>query len=270
MRKLALLSIASVVLVSLVAAAEVPSAKNEKGEQLGQQSATGTPNIAAISGSYYFGDGLGVNCTLVLKPEGEFSFIWRGCCGVYDQNNGKAELKGDRLLLSPKNDNKRGGFRGTPEKFLVVHWGDRIYLVADEDRGSFGILDFCNAINQGDEPRKQRHGLGFYLRDKDWDKDAPGLPDLPKEWRDYLLKQPLRGKIVQVDRKQTATVNLGSKDGLKVGMELSAQGEHWCQLEVTGIEDASCTVKHKYEDDAADEKRKLEAGQLVTSRSFGK
>ena len=48
--------------------------------------------LAAVAGDYYFGDGLGVNCALTLKAEGRFTFGWRGCLGVYDQNTGGARV----------------------------------------------------------------------------------------------------------------------------------------------------------------------------------
>ena len=39
--------------------------------------------LAAVAGDYRYGDGLGVDCSLTVKPEGRFSFVWRGCLGVY-------------------------------------------------------------------------------------------------------------------------------------------------------------------------------------------
>ena len=223
------------------------------------------PDYAALCGSYYFGDGLGVNCTLELKPGGQFSFNSHGCCGTYDENTGTAELKDGTLHLTLAKANNLRGIFGVAEKYRVARWGERIYLLTDD-----GMLDFCNAVNQGHEPREERHGYAFFLRDKDWVKPAPGLPDLPKQWLDYLLKQPLRGKVEHVNRDGTARLSLGSKDGLKVGMVLTAQGERYTQLVITAVEDASCTVKHSYKDDAADEHYQLKPGQLVTSRSFDK
>src|SRR5262245_3676514 len=32
-----------------------------------------------IAGDYYFGDGLGVNCSLSVTAEGKFTFQWDGC-----------------------------------------------------------------------------------------------------------------------------------------------------------------------------------------------
>jgi hypothetical protein len=43
-----------------------------------------------VAGEYYFGDGNGVNCSLTVKPESRFSLTWRGCLGVYYQNESQA------------------------------------------------------------------------------------------------------------------------------------------------------------------------------------
>jgi hypothetical protein len=41
-----------------------------------------------LPGQYYLGDGLGVNCSLELHPDHRFRFVWRGCLGMYDRNQG--------------------------------------------------------------------------------------------------------------------------------------------------------------------------------------
>jgi hypothetical protein len=40
------------------------------------------------AGEYYFGDGLGVNVSLILAPKFGYVFEWRGCLGLYDRNYG--------------------------------------------------------------------------------------------------------------------------------------------------------------------------------------
>lgn len=40
------------------------------------------------AGSYYYGDGLGVNVELTLAPKSGFAFTWHGCLGLYDMNYG--------------------------------------------------------------------------------------------------------------------------------------------------------------------------------------
>ena len=79
--------------------------------------------VAAVAGDYYFGDGLGVNCSLKVEPGGRFSFGWRGCLGVYDQNTGQAKVEVGHLILKPEKPNVREGFRGTATDLIPVRWG---------------------------------------------------------------------------------------------------------------------------------------------------
>ena len=132
---------------------------------------------------YYYGDGLGVNCSLDVKPDGRFSFMWRGCLGVYGKNEGGAKLVNNHLLLTPEQPNDSGGFGGTPTDFVAVRWGNRFYLIPDESGKAF-----CDEVNRGWEPRSNAHGR-FYLRRGDWQKKVSGLPIVPKKWEAWLQKQ---------------------------------------------------------------------------------
>jgi hypothetical protein len=58
------------------------------------------------------------------------------------------------------------------------------------------------------------------LRDKDENKPVVGFPELPGEWKAYLLKEPITGKIVKVERGGIAIVDVESNIGLKIGMVL--------------------------------------------------
>jgi hypothetical protein len=144
--------------------------------------------LAAIAGDYYFGDGLGVNCTLAITPEGRFSFEWRGCLGVYDRNSGEARIADGHLILKPEWPNPRDGFRGSSTDLIPVRWGERSYLVPTQD-----AEDFCNEVNQGREPRDGPHGHS-YLRTDDWKKQVAGLPSVPKQWEAMLLKKAAPGQ----------------------------------------------------------------------------
>lgn len=56
---------------------------------------------AQLPGSYYSGDGLGRNVTVVLAADGRFSSNWQGCLGLYGQAHGTWQLDGERLLFNP-------------------------------------------------------------------------------------------------------------------------------------------------------------------------
>ena len=123
-----------------------------------------------------------------MKQEGRFSFIWRGCLGVYGKNEGGAKVENNHLILTPEQPNDARGFGGTPTDFIPIHWGDRLYLIPAKSGKAF-----CDSVKQGREPRDNIHGV-FYLRRGDWEKKVTGLPIVPKEWESLLQKKPIEGE----------------------------------------------------------------------------
>src|SRR5437867_3612562 len=100
-----------------------------------------------LPGRYYFGDGLGVNCTLELDPGGRFSFSWHGCEGEYDRNEGTWSRDGDLLELHPERPYRQQGFRGMDVRFVPVKWGPRILLVDEHC-----MPGFCAAAARAEPP----------------------------------------------------------------------------------------------------------------------
>jgi hypothetical protein len=209
-----------------------------------------------IAGSYYYGDGLGVNCSLHVTPAGRFSFAWSGCLGVYDRNKGTVTVTGDTLTLHPKKANPRDGFRGTPTAFIPVKWGDRIYLVPADQ-----MVEFCSEINLGNEPRERPHGR-FYLRRQDWKKPCTGWPAVGERWTPYLLPQPVRGRITSLQDKQTGTVDLGARQGLRKGMTLTARSGDtylFSMAEVVSVGETESVVRCLWQDSV------IHSNQVVAS-----
>lgn len=180
------------------------------------------------AGEYYWGDGLGVNVSLVLAPKSGYVFEWHGCCGLYDRNYGAVAWTKDRLRLSFTFPNERKRFQGIAEEFIPVAWGDRKYLIPANE-----IIGFCNRVNAGDEPRKGMHGR-YLLRDGDEKKEVRRFPGVPEKFNPYLLAHPIEADIVGVGKYTTrpsvcdwkfkdtpVTLNCGKKQGLLAGMELS-------------------------------------------------
>jgi len=210
-----------------------------------------------IAGDYYFGDGLGVNCSLTVTAKGNFRFLWSGCLGTYDQNQGTASLKEGVLHIAPQKPNLRDGFRGTPTDFYPVRWGARMYLIPTND-----MVEFCSDFNQGTEPRRGNYG-DYYLRRKDGDKPVSGKPSVSEQWTRFLLDRPVRGKITQLIGKQEAWIDKGSADGLLAGMILTAQGHGtlmFAQVQVEAVEKDRCRIKCRWTDST------LAVGQTVSSR----
>src|ERR1043166_5972792 len=208
-----------------------------------------------IAGDYYFGDGLGVNCSLTVTAKGKFAFQWNGCLGTYDTNEGTASIKEGILHISPQKPNLRDGFRGTPTEFYPVRWGARLYLIPTND-----IVEFCSDFNQGSEPRTGNRGQ-YYLRRSDADNAVSGKPGVPEQWNKFFLEQPVRGKITELVGKQEAWLDKGSADGLLEGMILTAQRRGdlmFAQVRVEAVEKGRCRIKCQWRDS------KLAVGQTVS------
>jgi hypothetical protein len=180
------------------------------------------------AGEYYYGDGLGVNVSLALAPESGFVFRWDGCLGMYDLNYGQVAFTNGTVKLLFRYANDRKGFQGIAPELLPVHWGARHYLIPADS-----IVEFTNAINAGIEPNSSLGGRSesFLLQRGDEKKKINGQPNLPQQYLSYILKDPIEAKIssvnqtsVQQSRRITSiTLDVGSADGLKKGMELYVQ-----------------------------------------------
>lgn len=181
------------------------------------------------AGEYYYGDGLGVNVNLTLAPESGYVFTWHGCLGLYDLNYGPVLFEDGIVKLAFKYRNHRGGFHGIAPEFYPVRWGDRHYLVPSD-----GVVEFCNAVNSGLEPRAF-FCARFLLRRGDQEKGVEGEPALPAQFHRYLLATPIQAQIISVERSYVerdrelpeskfrislVTVNAGSAEGLLSGMGL--------------------------------------------------
>lgn len=184
------------------------------------------------AGEYYEGDGLGVNVSLMLAPKSGFVFELRGCMGLYDVNQGQITDRFGALELAFRFPNQRKIFA---QQLVPIAWGARRYLIASDK-----MIEFCNAVNAGQEPRDRRHGF-YLLRRGDEAKQANGSPDVPDEFKCYLLSNPIEAQLIEVKErrgKQTRVrLNRGENDGLLSGMEL-----HLVDTDGLAIQSAKVTV----------------------------
>lgn len=165
-------------------------------------------------------------------------------------------------LLNPEERNEmfRGLDKGEVErevKLLPIEWSKRIYLIYENE-----LKNFTNAINLGIEPRtsliSERYSSpwygSFYLRSGDERKKVVGNPNLPEKWRTFLLSKPLVATVIGVQKIEkrefvtiiTATVNKGTRNGLKVGMQLLVEGEEpslWNGTEVISVKKGTAKIQ---------------------------
>ncbi len=213
-----------------------------------------TISLNELAGEFFHGNGRGVNCCLTISKNGAFTFTWHGCLGLYCTNYGSARLANGLLCLAPKIPNSEFSI---PKEYFPLRWGARIYLVATNE-----LVDFCNSINGGREPRGDLYGR-HYLRKKDWDKPVFGMPEIPVAWAEYLISKPIKGEIVYLLNNNEAWANIGSDDGLREGVTLTAwKSNPWTTISVRiyVLKKDHCLIKHEWDDE------KLEVGMKVGSR----
>lgn len=180
------------------------------------------------AGSYFLGDGLG-NISLMLAPESGYALVKSGDLGLWVYYYGAFSETNGRICLAVDNKrifgNRMKMYQGIADEFISIQWGSRRYLVPSDN-----IIGFCNAVNEGVEPRESVFG-SFLLRRGDEKLQVNGFPNIPKEFRAYLLEKPIEGEIVAVGApetrlreceplKFTVTLNVGKEHGLLPGMEL--------------------------------------------------
>jgi hypothetical protein len=187
------------------------------------------------AGEYFKGDGLGMNIMLSIAPKAGYVFEWHGCEGLYVRDYGTVEWKDGEIRPSHVYKKAVGNFYGIADALIPVAWGDRKYLISSDE-----VVDFCNDVNAGFEPRTdeygrryghQEHGMSF-LRLGDQEKQVVGPPIVPKDYRPYLLKEPITAAILAVgepvkksDRDRVkwttaVTIDAGKKKGVLPGMQL--------------------------------------------------
>ncbi len=180
----------------------------------------GSSSLPAWAGEFRHGDGMGVNKRMVIAPQGGFAATWHGCLGLYAFNTGTAILDGGAVRLAFNEKNDFAGVRAFGEKFIPVKWGDRRYLIAEDE-----MIEFVNGVNSGLEGGRDR-SIGFLLNAEDEQKSARGVPELPAPYRSLLLAQPIRGKLTALlsgANPDRAKLNLGRKHGVFEGMTFHTQ-----------------------------------------------
>lgn len=123
---------------------------------------------------------------------------------------GHYDCEGNTLVLNPGPNMSGHGIDGD-DVLTMVPWGHRLYLLADSQ-----MMDFCQGVNSGAMPGFWR-GIRFYVSTPA-DDTPMGLPKVPAEWEEYLLKRPVIAKIKEVKTNKNVLIDKGTESGLKPGM----------------------------------------------------
>jgi hypothetical protein len=213
-----------------------------------------TPTFAE-GGKY---SSLGGDCTHEYLFEGSYRIAeGRVLIRIFSARkwpHGRRDTEDEEKIEPPEGE----AWGDSEERLLPVRWGERLYLVDDGE-----LLRFCNAVNAGIEPRGGKDDPDyspflrgayfgtFYLRDGDEKKKASGEPQLPEEWRRFLLKRPIKGLLLSVGGgEDEAVVNVGTRAGLRKGMLLFLEGNerdvppsYYSGMEVLSVADETAVVR---------------------------
>ncbi len=151
------------------------------------------------AGTYYTGDGLGMNVTIKVAPESGVTYTWYGCLGLYDMNHGEiAEVLDDGLRLTLAFDTDLDCMDFMNDRLYFVRWGDRKYMVPGRQ-----MIELVNGYNQGGFFRESLMNIPRWYEGEvrhRWDETAPeGVPQLPAKWAAMLLTEPLELSITAVE-----------------------------------------------------------------------
>jgi hypothetical protein len=221
-----------------------------------------TLSPSELAGTYYAGHNYG-GSSITLRADGSYSDNSGSCTltteesGTYLLTDGVLQFKILKFtgkqngseqevdLFDPQARREFFGYRDdekleplkTEYALLLLKWGERIYLVDEKDLGNF-----TSAINFGLEPRgelkSEPYYGSFYLREGDVQKEVTGRPSLPEKWLAFLLHKPVVATIVDIEedgQERIATIDKGSRAGLKAGMKLVGKDEEPSPWTITAL-----------------------------------
>lgn len=167
------------------------------------------PRFERIAGSY--GQSTGYqDASLVLRGDGTFErrFSNNDAGAPPREERGDAWLDGRTLTLTVADPARRSSW----EKYVVVPWGERIFLVIPDQ-----LRSFCMDFNKGSlEARFQP----YYIRTGA--VPAGALPDVPPQWREWLLPEGVVTRVTAHLEGGDFAIDAGCTEGLRVGMWLGA------------------------------------------------
>ncbi len=193
--------------------------------------ARASADITTLAGEYSYGNGFNINCTLEISTDGRFLYKRCDCEDVVDQSTGRIKLDDQGNVVLEPVQPRASWPRGTAPVLIPVSWGQRLYLVPQDD-----VLGFVNQVNRGQEPVSRGSMGSYYLREGDWDRPTTGLPTLPEEWKSRILEDAVEGVVAGKDPSGRWIINRGKEHGIYDQMELTAWspgGRRFLNLRVT-------------------------------------
>ncbi|MBI5093284.1 MAG: hypothetical protein HZB26_12695 [Candidatus Hydrogenedentes bacterium] len=198
-------------------AGDDPANGCKKSSDAGQRLASIRSEFAALQSHQWAGEYRNGNGgSFALAPETGFAFQVYGCLGLQYEIYGPVAYRNGRIRLTLEGGDLPGptGFQLIANEFIPVSWGARKYLILPKD-----MIKFCNDVNSSEEPRRRTFGKHL-LRYHDEYAKVDGLPNVPPEFRKYLLTSPIDARIASLGNGDLATIDVGEESGVYEGLEL--------------------------------------------------
>lgn len=162
--------------------------------------------------------------------------------GIERVNYGNLNFNGNLLTLSPEYIEKNKHNYSISTAFIPVKWGQQHWLISSDK-----LIQFIYAVNSGDYDEIS----SYFVKDEDIKKPNKGLPDIPKEYRKYLNKKPIKAKVINVKINNakysdyTFMLNVGKAEGVIKEMKfyLVNVKDVIMTLEVTDVSEHKSTAR---------------------------
>ncbi|MDR2981031.1 MAG: hypothetical protein LBV12_02150 [Puniceicoccales bacterium] len=186
---------------------------------------------------------------LNIAPQSGYTLTWREHSGLRVSSCGKVQWENDHIELFIIFLIQEKPSQELDSKLYPIQWGERHYLIPPSQ-----MVDFCNDVSAG---RERHYGFSstYLLKCGDEKKQVSGLPDVPEQFRSYLLSTPINATITAVEppallpsgstylngaehnfKRTVVTLDVGSDQRLLVGMELRAIMSDLCVFKISKVE----------------------------------
>ena len=181
-----------------------------------------------VAGQYFLGDGLGLNCSLLLTRDGRFKYVWTGCLGEYGRAKGTWKLEGDVVLTSiqplrqtsvpPTQLPQTHQLARLGRRLVPVPWGKSMYLVDENEVPAFAA-----------SARKPLKAYGAELIfSSDYKRPIPTSgskePLLPARFEDFFRNGPAVTRVTGRRSDGTVVLEGGSTHRLYPGLFITSPG----------------------------------------------
>ena len=222
------------------------------------------------AGSYAAADSPTSSTRFDWAPANGFLIWWSTCShGWRDKINfGRVDFRDGVLRVT--SDLRSEGQKVYPLSgdLIAVKWGEQHYLVP-LDR----LIAFCYAVRNAGRSFEINE---FFLKESDREKRRFGLPEVPSDYKKYLVGPPIQATIIEVKSRQPTeskrfTLNVGRTSGVVPGMKFFAVSPRnvYMLVEVLSVRDdnAEAYVITSGYRNRSEREVKLRVGWKLTSRA---